>query len=133
MRSASNTFCMAHMLKDAYTFLLVHESIPWIFKRTKTQSAYEAHWRAIVFFGLPIIQWYFVPKLFWPSVRIQFDIRDWRPRICKYFEITRTIYSNSERLEQFLKQDAFLTYPGGFSDIIHNNNYNPKWNLETKS
>ena len=29
------------------------------------------------------------------------------PRVCKNFEITRTIYSNSERSEQFL--NAFLT------------------------
>ena len=35
-----------------------------------------------------------------------FEIRGWRPRICKIFEITRTIYSKSERSEQFLKQIA---------------------------
>ena len=29
------------------------------------------------------------------------------PRICKLFNITITIYSNSERAEQFLKQNAF--------------------------
>ena len=29
-----------------------------------------------------------------------FEIRGWRSRIFKYFEITRTIYSNSERSEQ---------------------------------
>ena len=33
----------------------------------------------------------------------------WRQRICKFFEITRSIYSNSERSVQFLKQNAFLT------------------------
>ena len=33
----------------------------------------------------------------------------WRPRICKIFEITRTIYSNSERSEQFLVTECFLT------------------------
>ena len=38
-----------------------------------------------------------------------FEIRGWRPRICKFFEITRTIYSNSERSEQFLEQKNFLT------------------------
>ena len=32
-----------------------------------------------------------------------FEIRSWRPRIRKIFEITRTIYSNSERSEQVLK------------------------------
>ena len=31
------------------------------------------------------------------------------PRICKLFGITRTIYSTSERSEQFLKQNVFLT------------------------
>ena len=38
------------------------------------------------------------------------NIRGWRPRICKRFDITGTIYSNSERSEQFLKQNVFLTY-----------------------
>ena len=43
-----------------------------------------------------------LPKLFWPAVRKNcssdrektFEIRGWRQRICKKFEITRTIYSN---------------------------------------
>ena len=39
----------------------------------------------------------FLPKSFWPTVRKTFEIRGWRPRICKIFEITRMIYSNSER------------------------------------
>ena len=50
-----------------------------------------------------------LPKLFWPTVRKNcssdrktFEIRGWRPRICKIFQITRTIYSNSEMSEQFL-------------------------------
>ena len=33
--------------------------------------------------------------------------RDWEKKICKIFEITRTIYSNRERQEQFFKQWAF--------------------------
>ena len=37
-----------------------------------------------------------------------FEIRGWRPRICKIFEITRTIYSNSERSEQFLVTECFF-------------------------
>ena len=41
-----------------------------------------------------------------------FEIRGWRPRICKLFEITRTIYSNSERSEQFLVTE--WTLPRGF-------------------
>ena len=49
------------------------------------------------------------PKLFWPSVRNFFEI-----------SITRTIYLNNERSEQFFKQNAFLTIiPGGFSDLIY--------------
>ena len=39
-----------------------------------------------------------------------FESGGWRPKICKYFEISiTTIYTNSERQEQFLKQNAFLT------------------------
>ena len=40
--------------------------------------------------------------------------RGWRLKICKIFEITRTIYSNSKRLVQFLRQNAFLTYSWRF-------------------
>jgi hypothetical protein len=41
-----------------------------------------------------------LPKLFY-WLRKTFEIRGWRPRICKNFEITWTIYSNSERSKQF--------------------------------
>ena len=51
-----------------------------------------------------------ISKLFWPTVRqncssdreklVKFEAED--PRIFKIFEVTRTIYSNSERSEQFL-------------------------------
>ena len=36
------------------------------------------------------------------------EIRGWWPRICKKFEINRTICSNSERSEQFLVTECFL-------------------------
>ena len=57
-----------------------------------------------------------LPKLFWPTVRKHcssdreklFEIWGWRPRIFKNFEITRTIYSNSERSEQFLVTECFF-------------------------
>ena len=61
-------------------------------------------------------KWYSVSKiiltycekiLFWGS-RKTFEIRGWRPRVCKIFEITRTIYSNSERSEQFLVTECFF-------------------------
>ena len=38
------------------------------------------------------------------------------------FETAATIYSNSERSVQFLKQKASWLFPGGFSDLIHFNN-----------
>jgi len=37
-----------------------------------------------------------------------------KPENLQIFEITRTIYLNSERSEQFLKQNAFLTYSWRF-------------------
>ena len=40
-------------------------------------------------------------KLFWPIME-KIEIRGWMPRVCKNFEMTRTIYSNSERPGQFL-------------------------------
>ena len=51
-----------------------------------------------------------LPKLFWKT----FEIRGWRSRICKIFEIIWTIYSNSERSEQFL-------------DLKKQNNHNSNW------
>ena len=59
-----------------------------------------------------------LPKLFWPTVRkkcssdweklLKFEADRWRPRIFKNFEITRTIYSNIKRSEQFFLQNAFF-------------------------
>ena len=46
-------------------------------------------------------------KLFQWS-RKTFEIRGWRPRICKNFEITRKMYSNSERSEEFLVTECFF-------------------------
>ena len=45
-----------------------------------------------------------------------FENWDWRPRICKHFEITRTIYSNSERSEQFLVTECFFNL---FLEVSH--------------
>ena len=56
--------------------------------------------------------------LLWEKIvlvtRKTFEIWGWRPRICKFFEMTRTTHSNSERSDQFLKQNAFLTYSWRF-------------------
>ena len=38
------------------------------------------------------------------------EIQGWKIRICKNFEITRTIHSNIERTEQSLTQNGFRTY-----------------------
>ena len=57
-----------------------------------------------------IIKWYFVLKLFWRKAKKNCSC-DWEkllkfeaegPIICKFFEISRAIYLNSERSEQFL-------------------------------
>ena len=70
----------------------------------------------IYFVELTQNYWYFVTKivltycekkLFYWS-RKTFEIWGWRPRICKLFEITWTIYSNSERPEQFLVTECFF-------------------------
>ena len=45
-----------------------------------------------------------------------FEIRGWRSRICKKIEITRTIYSNSERSEQFLVTECFFNL---FLEVSH--------------
>ena len=47
-----------------------------------------------------------LPKLFWPTVRK--NCSSAREKICKIFEITRTIYSNSGRSEQFLVTECFF-------------------------
>ena len=65
-----------------------------------------------------------LPKLFWLAVRKNctcdrekpLEIRGWRPRICKIFEITRTIYTNSARSEQFLETDCFFNL---FLEVPH--------------
>ena len=59
-------------------------------------------------------QWYFVTKIvltyrekkLFQWSRKTFEIRGWR--ICKNFEIARTICSNSERSEQFLVTECFF-------------------------
>ena len=63
-----------------------------------------------------MVHTYFITKIvltYWEKKNVlviekTFGIWGWRPRICKIFEITRTIYSNSERSEQFLVKEWFL-------------------------
>ena len=49
-----------------------------------------------------------------------FEIRSRRPNICQIFEITWTIYSNSERSEQFLVTECFFNLFLEFSQISKN-------------
>ena len=96
-----------------------------------------AHWPFILWFHKLVFQnnsrmkrgkmriGILLPKLFRPTVRKMFywlrktfEIRGWRPRICKNFEITRTICSNSERSEQFLVTECFFNLFLRFSDLI---------------
>ena len=58
-------------------------------------------------FVTKIVLTYCEKKLFKGS-RKTFEIRGWRPRICKIFEITRAIYSNSERSKQFLVTECIF-------------------------
>ena len=49
--------------------------------------------------------------LLWEKVVLgfekNFEIQGWKTRICKMFEITRTVHSNSEKLEQFFVTECF--------------------------
>ena len=66
-------------------------------------------------FVTKIVLTYCEKKLFYWS-RKTFETRGWRLRICKFFEITRTIYSNSERSEQFLVTECFFNL---FQEVSH--------------
>ena len=61
------------------------------------------------YFDTKIVLTYCEKKLFLWS-RKTFKIRDWSPRICKNFEITRTVYSNSESSEQYLVTECFFNF-----------------------
>ena len=59
-----------------------------------------------------IKKWYFVTKIvltYCEKKLFKWSKKNfWRPRICKIFEITWAIYSNSERSEQFLVAECFF-------------------------
>ena len=80
------------------------------------------------FFFLPKMKWYFVTKIVLTycekNCSSDREIWGWRPRICKNFEITWTIYSNSERSEQFLVTDDFFNLFLEVPQISKIDNYN---------
>ena len=77
------------------------------FSATLDNCEFSKHW----------INGVLLPKLFWPTVRkknvLVIEKNFWNSRLkaenLKFFEITRTIYSSSERSEQFLVTECFLT------------------------
>ena len=103
-------------------------SVWYAFFHTKLNKLWKKYQKILFFNGIelylldleksaPNQQWYFVTKvvLTYSQKKLfewswkTFEIRGWRPRICKCFEITRTIYSNSARSDQFLVTECFLT------------------------
>ena len=96
----------AHWQKRLMTYYRV---APNIFGMIYSSNTHHKALEKKTLFGI------LLPKLFWPTVREncssdreKLEIRGWRPRICKTFEITRTIYSNSERSEQLLVTECFF-------------------------
>ena len=100
--------------KFQYTFLLVTFVLQTTLTRSK-QTSYYLKCFEKWYFVTKIVLTFCVKKLFKWS-RKTLEIRGWRPRGCKMFEITRTIYSNSERSEQFLVTECFFNL---FLEVSH--------------
>ena len=99
--------------KNVFQFLQIHffkvrrfvstwEEIPSLLQWNNTYYLSSIHKKW--YFVTKIVLTYFEKKLFWWS-RKTFEIR-----ISNIFEITRTIYSNSERSEQFLVKECFFYF-----------------------
>ena len=80
----------------------------------KKKNLFRVHtWTTIKYL---VQKWYFVTKIvltycnkkLFQWSRKSYEMKSWRPRICKFFEINRTIYSNSERSEQLLVTECFF-------------------------
>ena len=61
--------------------------------------------------------------------RETYEIRGWCQEFFKIFEITKTIYSNSERSEQFLVTECFFNL---FLEVPHNKSSNKSEQLGFK-
>ena len=88
-----------------------------------SQWFYKVDWDCWKLFSVTI-NGILLPKLFWPTVRKNCS-SDWEKilifeaegrEFAKKFEITRTIYSNSERSEQFLLTECFFNL---FLEVSH--------------
>ena len=98
------TFTASTTLNKLLPRRLMYTVQTYVRRRKNKTRPFQEKW----YFVTKIVLTYCEKKLFSWS-RKTFDIRGRRPRICKIFEITRTIYSNSERSEQFLVTECFLT------------------------
>ena len=76
---------------------------PWW--KTKWRATWKCSWEV----NILVFCYQNCSDLLWEKIVLviekTFEIQGWRPRICK---ITRTIYSNSERSEQFLVTECFF-------------------------
>ena len=93
-------------------WILLHRWPLWPFARNWTSiekiepgSCWRSGFKVEIFFKKI---WYFVSKIDLVIEKKYLKFRGWKPRICKIFEITRTIFSNSERSEQFLVTECFF-------------------------
>ena len=107
-------------------FLAVNSDVSAALKRTSFQL-FRQRGRKTIFWQFPtkhnnvkvmIFCYQNFSALLWEKnvLVITFEIRGWRPRICKIFEVTTTIYSNSERPEQFLVTQCFFNL---FLEVSH--------------
>ena len=98
---------------------VIYDQISWIFLRNYLQSvsddwAQSTQSNCWICIGCEVSlqkrrNGILLPKLFWPTVRKKCS-SDWEKCLkfeAEFFEISRTIFSNSEKSEQFLKQNAF--------------------------
>ena len=83
-------------------------------RKEMIQRILKVVWSHCWYFFTKIVLTYSQKKMFlWGTT---FEIRGRRPRICKNFEITRTIYSNSESSERFSMTECFFNL---FLNISH--------------
>ena len=104
---------MAHFLPIEWNANQVLQSFLF-FQSTKKKEnrkrKYQTHFRK---FRKMVLCYQNCSDLVWEKnvlvIEKTFEIRGWRLRTCKFFEITWTIYSNSERSELILVTECFLT------------------------
>ena len=129
-------FDILNIFSDFQLILIIYLfSKAIFFFKSKCHLHIRNYWQEqpIFQFSILMAKWYFLIEnysdLLWEKLRKTFEIRGWRPRIYKNFEITWTIHSNSERSEQFVKQNAFLTCTWRF---LRSNKFQSNYNSNCK-